>query len=312
MNTGFLIKIIPPKGYDVYRFHVSRVAALSIALVALVAILGALGVHAWQLHVAEDNVRSLQARTDAQQQTLGAIDRQADSLATQLKRLERENERIRHLLGVGPAVAAPKPRSSHTARAVATPTFADVEGRLKALAFASTATTLDQKHLEQLTKRVLNTRRLAEIARTRLIAALPSINPVGGGIAAAFGWRTDPWPEFHRGLDLEADYGAPVHAAADGVVVSAGWDGGFGNKVDIDHGNGYHTWYAHLSRFGASVGEHVRKGETIAFVGATGEATGPHLHYQVMHDGEAIDPMPFLNGVPRTVLATLPAAGRVQ
>ncbi len=103
--------------------------------------------------------------------------------------------------------------------------------------------------------RVLNVRRLASIARERLIASIPSINPVGGAIAAGFGWRTNPWPEFHKGVDLEANYGDVVRAAAAGTVVSAGWDpGGFGIKVDIDHGNGYHTWYAHLSRVARRAG----------------------------------------------------------
>ena len=90
-------------------------------------------------------------------------------------------------------------------------------------------------------------------------------------------------------------------------MATAGWDpGGFGIKVDIDHGNGYHTWYAHLSRVTVAAGQHVTKGEPIALIGSTGESTGPHLHYQVMYQGQAIDPLPFLNGVPPKVLATLP------
>jgi murein DD-endopeptidase MepM/ murein hydrolase activator NlpD len=159
---------------------------------------------------------------------------------------------------------------------------------------------------------VLNLRRLASIARARTLAAIPSLNPVNGGINAAFGWRTDPFPEFHKGLDLAADYGTPVRAAAAGIVASAGWEGEFGIKVDIDHGNGYHTWYCHLSRIAVSPGQRVFKGERIAAVGSTGESTGPHLHYQVMHDGVAIDPMPYLHGVPANVTATLPGNPSVQ
>jgi murein DD-endopeptidase MepM/ murein hydrolase activator NlpD len=139
------------------------------------------------------------------------------------------------------------------------------------------------------------------------MASIPSISPTGSlAIASTYGFRYSPWPEFHRGLDLVADYGDPVRATAAGTVVSAGYDGGFGYKVDIDHGNGYHTWYAHLSRIDVHVGEHVVKGAAIAAVGSTGASTGPHLHYQLMHDGEAIDPAPFLSGVPPSVLATLP------
>jgi murein DD-endopeptidase MepM/ murein hydrolase activator NlpD len=166
--------------------------------------------------------------------------------------------------------------------------------------------------LTRLAARILNLRRLAALARARTLAAIPSLNPVGGGVNAAFGWRTNPWSEFHQGLDLAADDGTPVHAAAAGIVVSAGWEGGYGLKVDLDHGNGYHTWYCHLSRAGVSPGQHVSKGETIAAAGSTGESTGPHLHYQVMRDGVAVDPMPYLHGVPANVLATLPADSAVH
>ena len=92
----------------------------------------------------------------------------------------------------------------------------------------------------------------------------------------------------------------------------AGWAGDYGIKVDIDHGNGFHTWYCHLSRLAVSAGQHVAKGEPIAAVGSTGESTGPHLHYQVMHDNVAIDPLPFLHGVPASIMATLPAVPRVH
>jgi murein DD-endopeptidase MepM/ murein hydrolase activator NlpD len=192
------------------------------------------------------------------------------------------------------------------------PTVAMVQDRLARLAHASEARLTDGRALDRLARRVLDLRRIAALARQRMIAALPSLNPVDGSISASYGWRINPWPEFHKGLDLAADYGTPVHAAADGIVGSAGWDGGFGIKVDLDHANGYHTWYAHLSRVAIAPGAHVHKGDVIAFVGATGEATGPHLHYQIMLDGRAIDPAPFLTGVPARVLATLPSLGRVQ
>jgi murein DD-endopeptidase MepM/ murein hydrolase activator NlpD len=310
-DRSFLIKIIPPEGYSVYRLHVSRTLVV-IGLLALVALVfGALGVHAWQLHIAEDNVRTLQEQTAVQRAQLVEIDRQADSLANQLRDLQRENAEIRRLLGAGGAPAPHKDAATH-ADAAPVASIAAVRERLHGLAQISAEAHLDTQRLDRLTHRVLDLRRLARIARARMLAALPSINPVDGTITAHFGWRVIPWPEFHRGLDLAADYGAPVRAAAEGTVVAAGWDGGFGNKVDIDHGNGYHTWYAHLSRFAVGPGTHVRKGDVIAYVGATGEATGPHLHYQVMRGSEAIDPEPFLNGIPQTVLATLPARPRVQ
>lgn len=307
MNTKtFLIKIIPPSGYSVYRFAFTRKHIAAALAGVVVALLGAVGFHTYQLHRAEADVRALQTLTTEQDSRLRAIDQQADKLSTQLRAVEKENAEIKRLIGVGSgskghqhAYVAPP--------AGARPGFAGVQARLRALARQSVQTEQDTQRLQRLAFRVLNLRHMASIARQRMIASIPSLNPVNGTIDAGFGWRTNPWPEFHKGVDLAADYGDTVRAAAAGTIVSAGWDpGGFGIKVDIDHGNGYHTWYAHLSRVAVHAGEHVVKGEPIAYVGSTGESTGPHLHYQVMYDGQPIDPSPFLDGVPPKVLATLP------
>ena len=302
----FLVKIIPPTGYGVYRLAFTRrhLALLGTALLAVSLTL--IGIHSWQLRSAESNLRALQAVTAEQQTKLQTIDKQADDLANQLKTVQRENAEIKRLIGADRGAkklhsfAAPPDAAARRAD------FAAVQERLRTLARASAATRADAQRLQRVALRVLNVRRLASMARERMIASIPSLNPVGGAIAASYGWRTNPWPEFHKGVDLEANYGDMVRAAAAGTVASAGWDGGFGIKVDIDHGNGYHTWYAHLSRLAVSAGQRVTKGAPIAFVGSTGESTGPHLHYQVMYAGNPIDPAPFLNGIPEKVLATLP------
>jgi murein DD-endopeptidase MepM/ murein hydrolase activator NlpD len=314
VTTGsFLIKIVPPRGYNVYRVHLSRRGLLACLASAVAVILVALGIHAWQLHQADLAVAQLQLEAASQNAQITAVDRQADELAAQLKTLQHENAEIRALIGF-PTKAKPADRPTHGSLAppAGGAPLAAVRARLERLAAASRAAGLEERRLSGLAGRVLELRRIASLARDRMIAALPSINPVDGQIVDGFGYRLRPWPEFHKGVDLAADYGAPVRAAAAGTVVSAGWDGGFGIKVDVDHGNGYHTWYAHLSRVGVAPGEHVVKGQTIASVGATGEATGPHLHYQVMRLGTAIDPVPYLNGIPNDALATLPKADGVQ
>jgi len=309
-KKAFLIKIIPPSGYSVYRLAFTR-RHLAVAGIALLsASLALVGIHSWQLRNAEANVRELQAVTTQQQTKLQSIDKQADELSNQLKAVQRENAEIKRLIG-----ADRGGNKQHTMLTPAGPArradFAAVQQRLRTLARASAVTSDDAKRLQNVAMRVLNLRRMASLARERMIAAIPSLNPVGGGIAAGFGWRTNPWPEFHKGVDLEANYGDLVRAAAAGTVASAGWDGGFGIKVDIDHGNGYHTWYAHLSRVAVSAGQRVTKGAPIAYVGSTGESTGPHLHYQVMYEGNPVDPQPFLHGVPEKVLATLPDSSGV-
>jgi murein DD-endopeptidase MepM/ murein hydrolase activator NlpD len=309
-SPRFLVNIIPPDGSAIYRLAFSRRHLAAVCAAAVLTVAGTAAIHSYELHAAEANVHALQALTARQQAELKMIDAQADGLARQLSAVQHEDAEIRRMIGrdVGKqhALAMPRP---HGASGSA---FAQVQARLRRLAHESDATKADAQKLQRLAMRVLNMRRLAAITRARLIAAIPSLTPVDAAVASAFGHRSVPWPEFHKGVDLAADYGSQVRATAAGTVVSAGWDaGGFGVKVDIDHGNGYHTWYAHLSRVEVTPGQHVAKGQPIAFVGSTGESTGPHLHYQVMYDGNPIDPEPFLHGVPPNVLATLPDASRL-
>jgi murein DD-endopeptidase MepM/ murein hydrolase activator NlpD len=306
LPKDFLVKIIPPRGNAVYRLKFTKGHLVAAAAGVMLALLTAVGYHTYRLHVTEGDLRALQELTVRQQSELQTIDRQADGLAAQLRAVQQQNAEIKRMIGGGAKTPLRGSNSADVPRGRVG--FRAVHARLHALAAASLAANDDAQHLQRLAMRVLNVRRMAAIARTRMLAAIPSLNPVGGGIAAGFGWRSNPWPEFHKGVDLAADWGTVVHATAAGTVASAGWDGGFGIKVDIDHGNGYHTWYAHLSRVMVHPGEAVAKGTPIAQSGATGEATGPHLHYQLMYQGRAIDPAPFLNGVPASVMATLPGA----
>jgi len=309
VKDEFLVKVIPPQGYSVYRFAFTRRHVVALAVVALLSLVGAGAFHVWQVRSALAQVRTLQHLTADQRSKLTSIDAQTDALTSKLRTIERENHAIRRLLGAD-RVRTPRrvdPAKTSFVR-TAPESFEGIQSKLRTLARASAQTDADERRLQRVAMRILNLRRIAENTRFALLAAIPSINPAGNGagIASGYGYRTDPSPEFHQGVDLEADYGSTVRAAAAGVVASAGWDGGFGNKVDVDHGNGYHTWYAHLSRIDITLGARVAKGQPIALVGATGAATGPHLHYQVMHDGAPIDPRPFLDGVPPRIIASLP------
>jgi murein DD-endopeptidase MepM/ murein hydrolase activator NlpD len=303
-QSGFLVKIIPPQGYSVYRMKVTRghLAAL-IGSLALI-VLSAIAMHTLQLRAAQANIADLEAQKSAQQRKLDAMDAQTRELQSRYSSLQKQTDAIWRLLGADKKTSG---ATTHAQRTLAVPPVADLQTRLRLLARVSAQTSAQSERLTTLARRVLNLRRMASIARERLVAAIPSMNPVdGAAIASGFGYRASPWPEFHKGLDLAVDYGSTVRATGAGTVVSAGWDGGYGIKVDIDHGNGYHTWYCHLSRVRVNPGERVVKGEPIAFSGSTGESTGPHLHYQVMLNGQAVDPQPYLTGVPPAILATLP------
>jgi len=136
--------------------------------------------------------------------------------------------------------------------------------------------------------------RTVKYLRTRF-AITPSIWPIYGRIISGFGYRYLPWSGFHGGIDIAAWYGTPVRTTANGVVVQAGWRGGYGKTVIIDHGYGVKSMYGHCSKILVSVGNRVVKGQVVANVGSTGFATGPHVHYEIRKDGFAINPVKYLN-----------------
>ncbi|PWJ85934.1 peptidase M23-like protein [Pseudaminobacter salicylatoxidans] len=127
---------------------------------------------------------------------------------------------------------------------------------------------------------------------------LPIANPAPGrSVSSTFGVRRDPLigtPALHSGMDFRAPQGSPARVTAPGTVVRAGWNGGYGRMVEIDHGNGFSTRYGHLSRIDVKEGQKVSRGDAIGQVGSTGRSTGPHLHYEVRYKGEALNPLRFL------------------
>jgi murein DD-endopeptidase MepM/ murein hydrolase activator NlpD len=129
----------------------------------------------------------------------------------------------------------------------------------------------------------------------------PSIWPVMGHITDSFGERLDPFSgegAFHTGVDVGADYGAPVHATADGIITIAENHAGYGRLVVIDHGFGITTWYAHLSAFSAVAGARVKRGEVVGYTGISGRSTGPHVHYEVRMNNAPINPWRYMKSTP--------------
>ena len=128
---------------------------------------------------------------------------------------------------------------------------------------------------------------------------LPNSSPVDAAFnSSSYGWRIDPFngnKAFHEGLDFTANLGTAIHAAADGIVSTAERTPDYGNIVKIDHGSGLETRYAHASKLLVKPGERVIKGQVVAQVGSTGRSTGPHLHYEIRLNGNALDPRKYLN-----------------
>jgi murein DD-endopeptidase MepM/ murein hydrolase activator NlpD len=129
--------------------------------------------------------------------------------------------------------------------------------------------------------------------------SVPSREPIANSyITSSFGRRADPivgGSQFHKGIDFEADVGDPVLAVADGVVSYSGVRSGYGNVIEIDHGNGYVTRYAHNSRLERRIGELIRAGQEIAKAGSTGRSTGAHVHFEVWENGRYVNPRKFLS-----------------
>jgi murein DD-endopeptidase MepM/ murein hydrolase activator NlpD len=150
----------------------------------------------------------------------------------------------------------------------------------------------------------------SRLFETRLEALMiPSSKPVAGVVGSGFGFRRDPFTgraALHTGLDFPADPGTPIQAAAGGVVILAEPHPQYGNLLEIDHGNGLVTRYAHNSRFVAKRGDIVRRGQVVAEVGSTGRSTGPHLHFEVLVEGVPQDPARFLSGQTATAGRRLP------
>jgi len=132
-----------------------------------------------------------------------------------------------------------------------------------------------------------------------LYMATPMGWPVEGWLSSKFGYRVHPIKKsrkLHSGLDIATRPGKPVRVTADGVVSFSGRSGGNGNLVAVEHGFGYTTYYAHNKKNAVNVGQVMKRGDIVAYIGSTGSSTGPHVHYEVWKNGKSVDPMPFVKG----------------
>lgn len=148
---------------------------------------------------------------------------------------------------------------------------------------------------------------LRKIEATGDPAFLPTMWAHLGKINNEFGYRRNPFGgrgyEFHAGMDIDGDRGDIVAVPANGKIITAGWEGGYGNLIEVDHGNGLTTRYGHLSKIGVQSGDTVQRGQIIGLIGSTGRSTGPHLHYEVRLNDKPINPRRFLPPAPTEIRA---------
>ncbi|MBT9586527.1 M23 family metallopeptidase [bacterium] len=157
------------------------------------------------------------------------------------------------------------------------------------------ATITESERLQQVARAHQQAQRAAE--RARRARAIPAGPPCSGEMTSPYGLRTHPiygTGRLHSGCDFTTDYGTEIRATGEGTVVTSDWLGGYGQVVEIDHGDGLRTLYAHCSQLKVTKGQRVQRGQPIATVGSTGLASGPHCHYEVHFQGKAVDPKSYL------------------
>lgn len=254
--------------------------------------------------LAQQQSRTLQSSRELAQDNLDALTLRLGRMQAQLMRLDALGERLVSQADLDNKefdFAEPPPLGGPSAgTAGAANTVPDFLASLDSAA----ASVQDRTRKLRLLERLLMFRDL----HARVI---PSGLPVEHGLLTShFGLRTDPFtgkPEQHKGIDIAGKAGSNVLAVADGIVIWAGKRRGYGNLVEIDHGNGYITRYGHNRKVLVHTGNTVHKGEPIALMGSTGRSTGPHVHLEVLHNGKAVNPARFLHTLqPGTVADRTP------
>ncbi len=230
------------------------------------------------------------------------------AMLDEVKQLEGE---LRSLVGLGSRDAiiqaenTPQPLESGSGQGTGGPTLRDtqalqtmLEGEPRNISFEEISREIRDLRSEaelRLASVQSLSQRISE--ERRLFRSTPNIWPANGYLTSHFGSRLSPthgFEESHKGMDIAGPAGCPVRATADGTVRLAGWAGGYGNVVVLDHGFGYSTRYGHNRQLLVNNGERVRRGQIIALMGETGNATGPHCHYEVWYNGRAVNPGKFL------------------
>ena len=267
-------------------------AGAAVALLTVGAVLSIYTLMNGEMHASE--TAQLREANRIQQEQILQVSKKASALQQDLDSLRRAEDGLRAIVGAPPAAA-----DETVQEGTVSPTGGEQHE----------PTTADLSEAFEMIEERLSTRRssidlLAETMRREFPGAAsyasdsaphttPSIWPAAGYVSSPYGLRFNG-TEFHQGIDIAADMGAPIVATADGVVTAAGWNGGYGNMVDVDHGGGIVTRYGHASALAVTVGQQVRRGEVIAYVGSTGRSTGPHVHYEVRVNGAPVNPAGYL------------------
>ena len=321
-NREYLIKIIPDRGEKMHSIrlpmHLIKYGMASCAAVAVLFV-GSFGFSVYStFNAASDKkeIHDLRAVNTAQQEQLSQLAKKANELQDEMEKINQIEWELQQMAGAAPveepqnAAAQPANPSGEPQDASAQPVNPSeeslggqggpwIEPNVRhvnnALDNIRNRLAYSRANLENVREALKEQQKVIGY-HNQLSSTLPSIWPASGDVSSPFGLR---WggSDFHPGVDIANDYGTPIVAAAAGTVTAAGWNsGGYGNMVDIDHGNGIWTRYGHAEAVVVTVGETVQKGQLIAYMGSTGFSTGPHVHYEVHVNGEIVNPILYLGG----------------
>ena len=301
-NREYTIKIIPHQGENVHSIRLSerllKYGAVSLCAGALLFV-GAFSYAAYSSYSLQSDageIQDLRQVNNIQQEQLLQLSKKANSLQDELDQLTQMETELRQLSGTAPAsdTGSTSNEGDGTHDGQGGPFIQpDVNNVSEALNNIEKSIAVRKASLEQL-KEAMKEQQQVVAVQNGISAAIPSIWPARGDVSSPYGMR---WggSDFHPGVDIANDFGTPIVATADGVVTTAGWNsGGYGNMVDIDHGNGIMTRYGHAQQVVVSAGQQVKRGQVIAYMGSTGFSTGPHVHYEVRVNGQVVNPVNYL------------------
>ncbi|WP_051635274.1 M23 family metallopeptidase [Selenomonas sp. ND2010] len=310
-SPEYTIKFIPPNGGDVKKIHLSernlKIGVASLAVGALLFV-GAFSYSVYSTFAAQSGqseIRELREVNTIQQEQLLQLSKKANDLQDEMEQLKQVENELRQMTGMAPAQDANAPAAQNPDASgngdgkhdgqggpVVQP---DLNNIGQVLTLVEQGITQRRESLMELQQHIKD--RQEKLGYNPLLggSTTPSIWPAHGDVSSPFGLRWNG-SDFHPGIDIANDAGTPILATADGVVTTAGWnDGGYGNMVDIDHGNGIMTRYGHAMQVVVTPGQYVRRGQVIAYMGSTGFSTGPHVHYEVRIGGEPVNPASYLH-----------------
>lgn len=308
----YTIKIIPGDGgvtksiklsSGLLKYGIASVIAGAVILV------GAFGYAAYSAYSVQDQssqIEELQQVNRIQQEQLLQLSKKANNLQDQLEEISQMEFELRQISGVG-ASTVTDGNKSNEAEGYSDGDSAEHDGQggpliepnmdilRVALDDLEVKIAARKMSLEQLKAAMKERAPIGAFVFSGMPgSSMPSIWPAVGDVSSPYGLRWNG-SDFHPGMDIANDYGTPIVATADGTVEDAGWNtGGYGNLVDVDHGNGYKTRYAHCQQVVVSPGQYVHKGQIIAYMGSTGYSTGPHVHYEVLINGQRVNPVGYL------------------